>query len=153
MVFLGHKSNHSFCSNPPMSFYHSPDLLDHLLVGPPGAWPPLSNAILVHPPLCSPTPYTGLSVSQKPQGCPYLWSLHWPFPMPGRLIVPCIFMRLPPSYQAGLRLNVTFSKRPFLMPSLKKLPNCPHHTILSDFLHSTHHNLMLVYLVIWPILY
>lgn len=91
---------------------------------------------------------SSLSVSQKPQGCPCLLSLvlvsssAW-------MSFFCMFMRLPPSYQAGLRLNVTSSKRPFLIPSLKQLLSCPllHHP--AHFLHGTHYSLTLlsVYLV------
>lgn len=108
-----------------------------------GLYLPSSSMSLIPLYSCS-----SLSVSQKPQGCPCLLSLvlvsssAW-------MSFFCMFMRLPPSYQAGLWLNVTSFKRPFLIPSLKQLLSCPllHHP--AHFLHGTHYSLTLlsVYLV------
>lgn len=91
---------------------------------------------------------SSLSVSQKPQGCPCFLFLVL-VSSSALMFFICMFMRLSPSCQAGLRLNVTSSKMSFLISSLKQLLSCSllHHS--ARFLHGTHYSLMLlsVYLV------
>lgn len=91
---------------------------------------------------------SSISVSQKPQGCPCLRSLVLVSSSTCMFFF-CMFTRLPPSCQADLRLNVTSSKRPFLIPSLKQLLSCPllHHP--AHFLHGTHYSLMLLHVCLF----
>ena len=155
------KSNHALlCLNLPVSFYHIetkiqtpyPGLWGHHIVGFMGPFLAQLSHVTLFPSLLAhlTLPLLPILFFQKPPGCPCLLSLvlvvssAWIF---------CVFMRLPPPCQAGLRFSVASSKRPFLIPNLKQLLSFPllYHTF--KFLHSTHHNLTLCYLLIWFSLY
>lgn len=118
----------------------------------PGVWPllgSLMSSLVLLPRLLIPL---HLLFLRDPEVVPTSVPWHWLFPLPGMLLL-YIFLRLAASCQAGLRSDVTSTKRPFLTQLKQPLTHSLSCTTLLYFLHSTDDTLALCCLFVGFIFY
>lgn len=131
---------HSSAQNPPGSFYYAEDKMQISYPGP-RSWVSWGLALAGFSDVIScsassfahPTPPT---VSQRPWSCPHLGSLALAVSFAWDVLL-YVFLGLAASCQAGLRSDVTSTKRPFLTRLKQPLTHPLSCTTLLYFLHST----------------